>query len=620
MLKFFNVVYRIFRCVRECTINFFFALFILLGFTLIGLLNSKPSDEANYAFNGGALVLDLNGYLADNRESYDDFYRLLGNEFANQRSLKYAIFDLANTLRQAKSDTRITGLVLNLDRFQGGDYPALNYIGKQIHAFKESGKPVIAIGTAYSQQQYYLASFADEIYLNKAGAVELTGLKYSNLYFKSLFEKIEAEPYIFRVGTYKSAVEPLIRDEMSAEAKQNMTAWVMPMWENIRQTMAENRKISPEKLVLSPEELLNQRKAFDGNEAEFALKQGLVNGVKTTAEMDQLLAEKFGKSEKNGFKGIAYADYADTIADRFSSKSQNKIAVVNVEGEIVMGESLENTAGADTLVAQLKRVRQDKSVRGVILRINTPGGSALASELIRQEIEAIQKSGIPVVSSMGGMAASGGYWIAATSDAIVAEKNTLTGSIGIFGVMFNLEKTAKNLGVKEDGIATSELAQISPLKPLSKVQSDLIQLSVEQGYKEFINLVSKGRKMPTETADNIAQGQVWLGQKAKELGLVDQLGNFDDAVALLTNDFINKKQQEQNQPKLENLPLQWFDEQDHSLFAEVMRNLNAKIKGNLTAWFDIPFVQKAQDSAEWFNKLNDPKNRYLYCLNCGKIQ
>lgn len=622
MLKIFKAFYQIFRCVRETVMSLFFILFIFVAAAIVGLVNTfnaKQPSDALVHFDKGALILDLNGYLADNREEYADFYRLIESEMDNEQPKKYSTFDIVDALKNAQTDPRITGLVLELDKFEGGDYPSLAYLGKSIAEFKTSGKPVIAIGSSYSQSQYYLASFADQIYLNRAGAVELQGLNYSNLYFKSLFDKIEAKPYIFRVGTYKSAVEPLIRDEMSEEAKQNAKGWLEPMWKNLQQGIADNRQIDVGKILPEIDRLLALRKQHKGNEATFALQQGLINEVKTRAEMRQLLVEKFGKDEENDFKSIRYDDYATDLPDRFNSKAPNKIAVINIEGEITMGESLEDTAGADTLIRQLQRVRQDKTVRGLILRINSPGGSALASELIRQEVEAIQQAGIPVVSSMGGMAASGGYWIAATSDAIVADPNTLTGSIGIFGVLFNFEKTAQNLGVREDGISTSPLAEISGLKPLSSHQSELIQMSVEQGYREFLDLVSRGRKIDLAKVDQIAQGQVWLGQKAQSLGLVDQLGNFDDTLALLGN-LINRKLKEQNKPEIETFTPQWFTEQDESLFGEISRSLNAKAKLNLASWLNLPLVQRTQQTADFFTKFNDPKNQYLYCFTCGTVR
>lgn len=623
MKKVFQFIYRVFRCIRESIINLVFFLFILLCFSIVGIVSSlKQPSEGMAKFKEGALVLNLDGYLADNRDEYADLYRLLESEFRKNEAVKYSIFDVADAIKQAGNDPQIKGLVLDLDKLRSADYPALSYLGELIQAFKLTQKPVIAVGSRYSQTQYYLASFADKIYLNKAGSVDLQGLNYSSLYFKSMLNKIEAEPYIFRVGTYKSAVEPLIRDDMSPEAKQNARLWLNAMWENVRETMAENRKLTSGQILPEINKLLELRKTIKVNDADFALKQGLVTEVKSSNEIRTELAKLFGEDKKQGFKSIGYDDYATTLDDRFDTHSKNKIAVVNVEGEITMGKSLENTAGAETIVKQLRQVQEDEAVRGLILRINSPGGSAVASELIRQEVEAVQKKGLPVVASMGSMAASGGYWIAATSNAIVADPNTLTGSIGIFGVLFNLEKTAKNLGIQEDSINTSPLAAISGLKPLTSEQSELIQLNIEQGYEEFLGLVSRGRNMTKQEVDKLAQGQVWLGTAAKEKGLVDKLGTFDTAVTVIANDFINKIRAEQGEQPFENLTTEWFIERDNSLFAELSRSFSTKMQLKLANWFNLPFNMnhKTQQAVDFFAKFTDPKHSYLYCLNCGEVK
>ncbi|STY60445.1 Protease 4 [Mannheimia haemolytica] len=274
--------------------------------------------------------------------------------------------------------------------------------------------------------------------------------------------------------------------------------------------------------------------------------------------------------------------------------------------------------GSETLVKLLQQARDDKNVEGLILRINSPGGSAVASELIRQEVEAFQQAGKPVVASMGGMAASGGYWIAATSDKIIASPNTLTGSIGIFGLAVTFEKTAKNLGVSEDGIATSALAQQAGLKSLPQEQAEVLQIGIENGYDRFLELVSRGRKMPKEVVDKVAQGQVWLGTDALKHGLVDELGNFNVAYNALS-ELINQKREAENQPKVEQFGLQWFAEQDDSLFGTLARDFKAQLQFSVANWLDLPLLKQPQQQLETLSRFNDPKQMYLYCLNCGKI-
>lgn len=609
----FKTLYQIFRMIREFVLSLFFVVFVMICFVFTSLFTSSNHTPP---IKSGFLTLRLNGYLADNPEEYGDLYRLLNSELNHQQEpQKYSTFDIALAIEQAASDSRIEGIVLDLGKLQDADYPALTYLGNKLKNFRKENKPIVAVGVLYSQAQYYLASFADKIYLNQAGAVDIHGLSYTPLYFKSLFDKIEAKPEIFRVGTYKSAVEPLIRDNMSPEAKGNASLWLSAMWSQVSETISENRKIAKEAVLPDLPILLKRYQEVSGNDAQYALKQGLVNQIFNGEEaLKRQLRDDFKLPEKNEPNFIELEDYLAEIPDRFEETHENKIAVVTVEGEITMGESTEDTSGSETIVKTLQRVKEDKYVKGLILRINSPGGSAVASELIRQAVNEVQASGKPVVASMGGIAASGGYWIAATSDKIVADANTLTGSIGIFGVMFNFEQTAKNLGIREDGIATSKLANISGLKPLSEEQRRLIQLNIENGYQQFLRLVSQGRGMTEEDVDYIAQGQVWIGKDAYQSGLVDELGDFDFAVNLLHQMIIS--QNEENAPK----KVQWFTAEDNSFFGELSRNMKQNAQSQLASLFDLPVAKQAKQATDVMKKFNDPKNSYLYCLACAKVR
>lgn len=569
-------------------------------------------------FTQGALRLNLDGYLADNREEFADFYRLIRYELGGTESVKISTFDVVQAIRKAKNDPQITGLVLDLHNLRNADFSSLDFIGNEINAFKESGKPVIAIGEQYSQKQYYLATFADEIYLNKVGAVALQGLSYSNTYFKALLDKIEAEPHIFRVGTYKSAVEPFIRDDMSEEAKQNARGWLNGTWQQMVDMIAQNRKVESQEINLSPDTYIEKYKAAKGDDAQFALQQKWVTHLVSNQERKSKLIEHFGENNEGDYNHIEFLDYFLELNDRFEEINVPKIAVVNVEGSIMTGESDQMSVGSETIVKLLQDARADKNVEGLILRINSPGGSAVASELIRQEVEEFQKAGKPVVASMGGVAASGGYWIAATSDKIIASPNTITGSIGIFGLAVTFEKTAKKLGVNEDGIATSPLAEPIGLKRLPKAQGEVLQIAIENGYDRFLELVSRGRKMSKEAVDKVAQGQVWLGVDAKKYGLVDELGNFNVAFDTLS-ELINQKREAQSKAKVEQFGVQWFAEQDESLFGTLARDFKTQLQVSLTSWLDVPVLKQSQHQVEMLSRFNDPTQMYLYCLNCGKI-
>lgn len=617
MLKILKSLYQIFRCIRELVLSLFFIIFVLICFSLTALLQQESKNPSQRALiEKGALQLNLDGYLADNHDEYGDLHRLIQAELGNNEPIKISTFDVAQAINRAAEDERITGLVLDLGYFQGGDIASLQFIGAQIEYFKQSGKPVIAIGEQYSQSQYYLASFADKIYLDKTGFVDLHALSQSNLYFKTLLDKIEAVPHIFRVGTYKSAVEPFIRDNMSDEAKQNAQIWLNSIWNNLRQDIAHNRKIDVSQVLPDSQTYITKYKQLKGDDAQYALNQKLITDIATNSQIQADLIKQFGKAKDGSYNHIEYFDYAQTLSDRFNVKTENKIAVINVEGQIVTGKSSQNAAGSESIVKQLRNAREDNHVKGVILRVNSPGGSAVASEIIRQELEEIQRAGKPVVTSMGGMAASGGYWISATSDKIIASPTTITGSIGIFGLATSFEKTAKNLGVTEDGISLSPFATSSPLKTLSKERADVIQISIENGYDRFLELVSRGRNMSKQAVDKIAQGQVWSGEDALKHGLVDQLGHFDTAYDAIT-ELVNQQRKAKGEPVIENFRAQWFIESDDSLLGSLLKG--TKLKLQWASLFGLPAAQ-AEQPFELLQKFNDPKQAYLYCLTCGSIK
>ncbi|MGX3013445.1 signal peptide peptidase SppA [Ursidibacter sp. B-7004-1] len=621
MLSVLKSLYRVFRIFREFVISLFFILFVLICFAIVSLMQSDTqSTKQTVPFDKGALMLNLDGYLADNHDEFGDFHRFLQSELGGESEpVKISTFDVVRVIRKAAQDERVTGLVLDLKYFEGGDLSSLQFVGKQLEAFKATNKPIIAIGEYYSQQQYYLASFANKIYLNKVGFVDLHGLNYSNLYFKTLFDKIEAVPHIFRVGTYKSAVEPFLRNDMSPEARQNATLWLNQLWQQFSQQVAQNREIDTKSVVPEPKVYIDQFKQVKGDDAQYALNRKLVTELVTTQQLNQILMDTFGEDSDKVYRHIDFFDYVASLTDRFDVTGKNKIAVVNVEGEITWGESDESSAGSDTIVKLLQQAQDDETIQGVILRINSPGGSAMASELIRQQAEALQQAGKPVIASMGGMAASGGYWIAATSDKIIASPSTLTGSIGIFGLAVTFEKTAKKLGISEDGVSTSPLASQSALKSLPKEQGEVIQISIENGYDRFLELVSRGRKMDKATVDKVAQGQVWLGTSAFEKGLVDQLGDFDDAYAIMA-EIINQKRQAEGKPAIEKFETQWLIEHQDDFLSQIMRDFKMQSKVYMARWLNLPFSESFSRSKDILEKLNDPKQTYLYCLNCGSVK
>ncbi|OOF52882.1 signal peptide peptidase SppA [Rodentibacter trehalosifermentans] len=617
MFRVIRFCWRTLNFIRDLVMNFFFLIFILLLVTLFSFTGNTKKNTVNLTADKGALLLNLDGYLADNRDDTFGWQQALRELNTSERTpLQISTFDVVYAINLAKEDDSIRGLVLDLNYFSGGDLPAMDYIGKAIADFKTSEKPVIAFANNYSQGQYFLASFADQIYLNPIGQVSVQGLAQENLYYKDLLDKLAITPHIFRVGSYKSAVEPFLRNDMSPEAKANMNQWLNGMWESYVQIVSANRHISHETLLPNARQYLADLKALKGNSTAYAKQRKLITDIATHLDLDKKLTALFGKNAEGEVNMVDFSTYLSGFEDRMTSSiGENKIAIVNVEGAIIDGESAEGDVGGDSVARLLRKAYDDNSVKAVILRVNSPGGSAFASELIRQEVDNLQKAGKPVVVSMGAMAASGGYWISATSDYIIADKNTITGSIGIFAMLPTFENAIKKIGINADGVATTELAETSVFSPLSKNTQDIYQLEIEHGYDKFLTLVSNGRQMSKNTVDKIAQGQVWLGKDAFKHNLVDELGDFDRAVEK-AGELVNLHRD----PVIEDFSVEWITEEDTSLVGKLFKDFRQSGQQFIAQWFDLPKpLQQIKRDLNQLNKFNDPKGHYLYCLNCGKV-
>ena len=615
MFRVLKLCWKALCFIRDLVMNVVFLGFVLLLMAIISF--SSGGKKSITLTEEGGLLLNLDGYLADNRDEtlrWQDALSELNGEYVAR---KISTFDVVSAIEYAQQDPQIKGLVLDLNHFEGADLPALDFIGATINRFKESGKPVIAYADNYTQGQYYLASFANEIYLNTIGQVDIHGLSQENLYFKDMLDKLAVMPHIFRVGTYKSAVEPFLRNDMSAEAKANMQRWLGEMWNNYVLSVSENRKIKKDNVLLNAKQYLSDLKALKGNSTAYAQQRGLVTDIVTRLDLDKKLTALFGKGSDEKANLIELDDYLTQLPDRLEHYNvPNKIAVVNVEGTIIDGESDDENAGGDTIARILRKAHDDNSVKAVVLRVNSPGGSAFASEIIRQETENLQKIGKPVIVSMGAMAASGGYWISSTADYIIADANTITGSIGIFAMFPTFENSIKKIGVNADGVSTTELANTSAFSPLAKPVQDIYQTEIEHGYDRFLEIVSKGRQLSKTQVDKLAQGQVWLGSDAFQNGLVDEIGSFNEAV--------NKAEQLVNQRQdtaVQDFSVEWFTDDNVSLISTLLRDTKKGAQEQLVKWLGLPApIQKLQKELNVLTKFNDPKGQYLYCLNCGKVK
>ncbi|EHK91337.1 signal peptide peptidase SppA [Aggregatibacter actinomycetemcomitans] len=616
--------WRTLNFIRDLVMNVVFLVFVLLLLTALPFVVGLDKQTVALKGDQGALYLNLDGYLADNRDNQGGVKTLL-KELDNQHiPQQYSTFDVVYAIDSAALDDKVRGLVLDLNYFQGGDLPSLEFVGASIENFKKNGKQVIAYSDNYNRAQYFLASYADEVYMNPVGTVSIDGLVQENLYYKDMLDSLEVNPHVFRVGTYKSAVEPFLRNDMSDEAKTNLRRWLDIMWNNYKQRVAENRNVKEAAVAPNAYTYLTELKALQGDMAAYVKQRKLVNGVLDRFNLDKKLTSLFGENEDKQPKMVDYDTYLASLPDRMSGDTKNKIAVVNVEGAIIDGETDEENVGGDTIANLLRKAYDDKDVKAVVLRVNSPGGSAFASEIIRQELSHLQQAGKPVVVSMGGMAASGGYWISSTADYIVADKNTITGSIGIFAVLPTFEKTIKKIGVSADGVKTSDLALGSAFSPLSSELNDVLQLEIEHGYDEFLAKVSQGRRLSKAQVDKIAQGQVWLGSEAIEHKLVDELGDLNTALGKAM-ELVNEKLDGSSKIREEDFSVEWLDDDSGSFFKKFMRDFKgdskAWVTGLVTEAVGLPkeFTQ-VKKQLGLLNTFNDPKGQYLYCLTCGKVQ
>ncbi|OFC61679.1 signal peptide peptidase SppA [Candidatus Erwinia dacicola] len=610
----FKWTWRVLNFVREFILNLFLILLIVVS---VGIWLQVSSANAPAEVQKGALTFDLSGVVVD-KPSVSNKLSKIGRQLlgaSSDRLKENSLFDVVDAIRQAKDDDKITGIVLDLQNFTGADQPSLQYIGKALREFRDSGKPIYATGDSYSQAQYYLASFANKIYLSPQGTVDLHGFATNSLYYKTLLDKLKVSSHVFRVGTYKSAVEPFLRDDMSLAARDSDSRWIGELWQNYVNTLAANRQITADQVFLSAQGVLDGLNKVGGDSAQYAKDSKLVDELASPSVVDQQLVKIFGwDKEAKDYNGTSIYDYPLKNTPTTDDNDGN-IAVIGANGTIMEGEETPGSVGGDTTAKGIREARLDPKIKAILFRVNSPGGSVTASETIRGELAAAKAAGKPVVVSMGGMAASGGYWVSTPANYIIASPNTLTGSIGIFGVINTVENSLDAIGVHTDGVATSPLADVASTKALPPEVQQLMQLTIENGYKNFLGLVAKSRNKTPEQIDQIAQGHVWTGSDAKANGLVDALGDFDDAVAKAAE--LAKIQQPQ---------LNWYQDEPSMidvLFSQVVASAQAALPAALRAYLPAPMLDvmaamKRQPGL--LDNFNDPQNRYAFCLTCSDVK
>lgn len=484
-----------------------------------------PSKAALVIRPQGALVEELSGSAFD---------RAVG-DVTGDREPETLVTDLVDAIEAAAKDDRIQALVIETEDLTGGGLAKLHAVGRAVEKFRKAGKKVYAWGQYVTQSQYYLMAQADEVYVEPIGAVGVEGYGSYQPYFRDALDKLGVTVNVFRSGPYKSLAEPFVRSDMSPEIKAETTELFDAIWSRYESDVVAARKLPAGALTAYVAEALPALRAADGSASLMAEKRGLVTGRKTRDEFEALVTALVGEDDdSHSFNAIEHDSYLAAVRSEHVLERHpgGTIAVITATGNILDGEQAPGAIGGDTLGAVLRDARYDEDVKAVVLRIDSGGGSVLASEVIRQQVEALRESGKPVVASFSSVAASGAYYFSTAANEIWAEPTTITGSIGVIAFLPTFEGLLDKVGVKFDGVATSELAASTRVdKPLAPELKEILQLGVDHEYRNFLKLVADARGKTPEQIDAIAQGRVWIAPKAKELGLVDEIGGLPDAIA-----------------------------------------------------------------------------------------
>ncbi|EAR28125.1 protease IV, a signal peptide peptidase [Pseudoalteromonas tunicata D2] len=619
--KFFQMLWNGLNFSRRLIFNILFVVII------ISVIVGFSSDDGKVIITpGSALVLNLSGQIVEQEKYVDPLEAAIGDSMGqNDEPPEVLLDDVINVINDAAHNPKISVMVLALQQMQNAHLNKLQEIGAALTEFKAQGKKIIATGDSYTQAQYYLAAYADEISMHPYGWVGVEGYAMYPVYFKDALEKLSISQHIFRVGTFKSAVEPFIRNDMSDAAKLANKEWLGALWLQYKTDVAAQRNFDISNFDESMTTFLEKFAAQSGDSGEYALKNGWVDNLKTKEEVRQDLIKLVGlNAEGKSFNQVSFSDYLSTIKMPFpyDNPLTEKVAVVVAKGNIVDGKRKAGEIGGDSTSALLRKARLDDKVKAVVLRIDSGGGSMFASELIRAEVLALKAAGKPVIASMSSVAASGGYWIASAANEIWAAPSTITGSIGIFGTVMTFENSLARLGVYSDGVSTTEMAGFSPMRELNPQLGNMIQMSIERGYNRFLTIVAEARGMSIEEVDHIAQGRVWIATQAKELGLVDHLGNKQDAIEaaakLASLDHYDVITVEQTLSPRE-LFMKEFLSNAHVQSLIAIEPAQATIKTSLQTNIKS-VVHQLQQEVTSLEDYNDPNGVYARCLVCNLAQ
>jgi protease-4 len=589
---------------------------LFLAIMVVLLVVIFAQTEPAFVPNSAAMIINPTGTIVEQRRAIDPLDGLLGN--GSEQESETLLSDVTAAINAAKNDSRIKMLVLELSGMQGVSMSQLQEIGAQIDDFKATGKLVYTYADSYTQSQYYLAAHADHLFLNKQsfevfGGVFMTGMGVYPTYFKSALDKLKVQFHIFKVGTYKGAVEPFLRDDMSAQAKEANLGWLTVIWQQYLERVASLRDLTPDTLnqhINTYDQLLD---GVDGDAGQLAVQQGLVDEQINHKQWLDRVAAVVGSENGEDYSHISFRDYLLVTRPpiAINTPGSDKIAVITAKGNILDGDQPAGSIGSLSMADLIKLAREDDTVKALVVRIDSPGGSASASEHIRYELELTQQEGKPVIVSMGTYAASGGYWIAATADKIFASPTTITGSIGTFMLFPTLEQSFAELGIYTDGVGTNPLSgALNPMQAINPSIEKILAQSIKHTYAQFIGLVARGRNMTPDAVDKVAQGRVWAGATALDLGLVDAMGDLDDAIraaaamAELT-DFETLNLEKPLSPR-------------ELLISELMKGGTAILAtligplGHTSLQLALPYTQQIKE----LHHMSKAPGLYLQCLEC----
>ncbi len=590
---FFRRIGAFLEGLRRFLVNAVFLLLLVL--LLFALFASGPELPERFA-----LELDIDGLVVDQLSPVDPLSELVQGETVAETRLQ----DLIDSIDRAVMDKRVALLVLSLDDLEHIGMSKSSELAVALERFKATGRPVLARAAAYDQDAYLLASSADEVFLDPMGGVVIEGFSVYRNYYRDALEKLAIDFHLFRVGEFKSAMEPFVRNSMSEEARAANEEWLGQLWGNYRQNVASNRSLEREQLDHYVNRIDEVMASYKGNLARAALEEKLVDRLVTENQWGALMRDNVGIDEDGDYYRVSHRQYL-ALTEALDAANTNAVGVLVAQGVIADGEVVGDGIGGDSFSELIRKARKNDAIKAVVLRIDSGGGSAFASEQIRQELRLLKQSGKPLVVSMGGSAASGGYWIAADADEIWATPATITGSIGIFGAFPTINRSLAKLGIATDGIGTTEVAGgLRVDRPLNPVVKRALQSGIEHGYQQFLSVVAEGRDMLPEQVDKIAQGRVWTGEDARQLGLVDQLGSLEDAIQSAANlAGLTQYRRQWVSPTLP--PLQ-------ALVNHLLEQTGLSARVAVPGWWS-PVSGLVRD----FLQMRDPNGMYAYCTECS---